>query len=203
MSIDKATYQSYSNSGFPLAVLDAMYSVYPNYDYKANETQVKAAWLKNGGSFNANDLSWWVGFIQDTGAENTNNNWYLGSPYVGKQGNKLIAAYKKIGTSSGLSWSSFASVFGLVLSGDINQTSKNKNLLSNDPNVKKEADKLTNQDNGPPVNPVFPGGTSISWQRIAEGLFGGILLVIGLMMFVKQVAGVSVVQVPGKLGKFV
>jgi len=38
-------------------------------------------------------------------------------------------------------------------------------------------------------------------QRIVTGLFGGILLIIGLMMFIKQISGVSITGVPGKVGK--
>lgn len=51
--------------------------------------------------------------------------------------------------------------------------------------------------NQPNLNPFNVPGV----QRIATGLFGGILLLIGLMMFVKQIAGVSITGVPGKVGK--
>lgn len=60
-------------------------------------------------------------------------------------------------------------------------------------------------------NQNIPGGNLINnatdalagfdIKRIATGIFGGILLVIGLMMFVKQLTGVSITGVPGKVGK--
>ncbi len=38
--------------------------------------------------------------------------------------------------------------------------------------------------------------------RFVEGLFGGILLMIGLMMFVKQLTGTSITGIPGKFGRY-
>lgn len=61
-------------------------------------------------------------------------------------------------------------------------------------------------------NQNIPGGNLINnatdllnggvdWQRLATGLFGGILVLIGLMMGVKQLTGVPITGVPGKFGK--
>lgn len=47
------------------------------------------------------------------------------------------------------------------------------------------------------INPF----TNVNMQRIVTGIFGGILIVIGLMMFIKQLTGVSITGVPGKVGK--
>lgn len=44
-------------------------------------------------------------------------------------------------------------------------------------------------------------GGAFDIKRIATGIFGGVLVLIGLMMFVKQITGVSITGVPGKVGK--
>lgn len=63
-------------------------------------------------------------------------------------------------------------------------------------NLQSLADTGQSQ-NQPNLNPFDIPGV----QRIATGLFGGILVLIGLMMFVKQISGVSITGVPGKIGK--
>lgn len=47
----------------------------------------------------------------------------------------------------------------------------------------------------------FFSGGGFDIKRITTGVFGGILVIIGLMMFVKQITGVSITGVPGKVGK--
>jgi hypothetical protein len=47
----------------------------------------------------------------------------------------------------------------------------------------------------------FFSGGSFDIKRITTGIFGGILIVIGLMMFIKQLTGVSITGVGGKVGK--
>jgi hypothetical protein len=52
------------------------------------------------------------------------------------------------------------------------------------------------------ANPIssYINFSGLLW-RFAEGVLGGVILIIGLMMLIKQVAGVSVTGVPGRVGK--
>lgn len=50
------------------------------------------------------------------------------------------------------------------------------------------------------VNSVL-GAFSVPVQRFTLGIFGGILVLLGLMMFIKQLFNVSITGIPGKVGK--